>query len=373
MSKILNKATELINHYRGWRTDEKIVVFESDDWGSIRTSSKYALSDLRRLGLNVDKCHYMLFDSLESRSDLESLFSVLSSHEDIYGQHPIFTFNTIVGNPEFDAIKQSQFQQYYYEPFHKTYEKLGKSGLIDLWKEGILAKVIRPQFHGREHVNIKRWLLDLQKGRKDTQLAFEHEMFGVSGHIVKEKRGSYLAVFDEQGENNQFIGDYISEGLHIFKETFGYSSVTFIPPNYIWNTIVEDKAIQNGVFSMQGSFTQNLPTKEQSKQGVLKHYVGEKSAQNGIGYLVRNVLFEPSSDLKRDWVLSAIKEIEKSFRMRKPAIIDTHRVNYMGSLNDQNRDNNLKLLDLLIKKILKEWPDVTFLSSDSLAKKVYRN
>ena len=35
---ITNRTMKFINERRGWKTDRKIVVIESDDWGSIRMS-----------------------------------------------------------------------------------------------------------------------------------------------------------------------------------------------------------------------------------------------------------------------------------------------------------------------------------------------
>ena len=39
----------------------------------------------------------------------------------------------------------------------------------------------------------------------------------------------------------------------------------------------------------------------------------------------------------------------------------------MGSLDEKNRTQNLKLLKTLLHKIVKKWPDVEFMSSDELA------
>ena len=52
--------------------------------------------------------------------------------------------------------------------------------------------------------------------------------------------------------------------------------------------------------------------------------------------------------------------------MNRPAIISSHRVNYVGFLDERNRDKNLKLLKTLLDKILNKWPDVEFLSSDEM-------
>ena len=43
-----------ISNIFGWSTKRKLIVIESDDWGSIRTRSKRDYDKMLRLGLNVD-------------------------------------------------------------------------------------------------------------------------------------------------------------------------------------------------------------------------------------------------------------------------------------------------------------------------------
>ena len=66
----------------GWRTKRHIVVIESDDWGSIRMSSKESFERLRAAGIPVDKSHYNINDALECNQDLEELFNVLVRYKD---------------------------------------------------------------------------------------------------------------------------------------------------------------------------------------------------------------------------------------------------------------------------------------------------
>jgi hypothetical protein len=50
----------------------------------------------------------------------------------------------------------------------------------------------------------------------------------------------------------------------------------------------------------------------------------------------------------------------------EPATISTHRVNYIGFLDSQNRDRGSKQLSILLNKILKTWPEVEFMTSVGL-------
>ena len=62
----------IINTF-GYKTNRKIVVFESDDWGSIRMPSKLAYSNLLKKEIDVDKSYlYDTLDSLEKKGDLEA-------------------------------------------------------------------------------------------------------------------------------------------------------------------------------------------------------------------------------------------------------------------------------------------------------------
>ena len=67
-----------------------------------------------------------------------------------------------------------------------------------------------------------------------------------------------------------------------------------------------------------------------------------------------------------DWVGSCLKEVETSFFWHKPAIISSHRVNYIGWINPANRDRGLALLDELLNRLIKLWPDVEFMTSVEL-------
>jgi len=353
--------------FHGWRTNRKIVIFESDDWGAMRTPTKIALTSLEKHGIEISRCHYMMYDSLADEDDLNYLFELLAKHRDHTNNHPVITANSLTANPDFEKIRSGNYKKYYYEHFTETLKRYPKhANSFAIWKQGIEVGVFHPQSHGREHLNISKWMHDLQNANKETRLAFDLGIFGLSAHITKVKRGSYLAAYDGAGEELKYDRKIIiDEALKQFKETFGYPSLSFIAPNYIWDEEVENCLQNGGVKYIQGSRTQRISRRINDPLQVKRHYLGEK---NNVGqhYLVRNAYFEPSSQPDKDWVNYCLNEIKTAFRYRKPAIIGTHRVNYIGHIDPENRDRNLKLLDHLITAIQKKWPDVEFLSSDKL-------
>jgi len=362
-----SNISNIVINIKGWRTNRKIIVIESDDWGAERTPSKEKLIALKKKGFDVDRCHYMLNDSLASEQDLEYLFDVLLKYKDKNEASPIITSNCLMANPDFKKIEQDNFNNYHFEHFTKTLQKYPRHNKsLEFWKKGIELGVFYPQSHGREHLNISRWMHDLQNEVKETRTAFDLGYFAVSGHIVQENRGSYLAAFD--GSSNELIYDrttIINNALDAFNKTFGFPSKTFIAPNYIWDKEIEFALSNKKVKWLQGVFKQKISSDYGDKKSTRRHYLGE---QNKLGqrYLVRNAHFEPSSNTQKDWIDSTLKEIDLAFKFKKPAIIGSHRVNFIGYINQQNRDRNLKLLVKLLERIMKKWPEVEFMNSARL-------
>ena len=67
-----------------------------------------------------------------------------------------------------------------------------------------------------------------------------------------------------------------------------------------------------------------------------------------------------------DPVGETLNRINTAFRWRKPAVISSHRINYMGTLDEKNRSDGIRLLRDLLKRILIQWPDVEFITTEQL-------
>jgi len=359
----------------GWRTNRRIVVIESDDWGTIRMASKKSYDFFLKNRLPVDKCAYNTNDALECNEDLEQLFEALSSVSDLNNNPAVITANNIVANPDFEKIKASDFQGYFFEPFTETLKRYPEhDNVADLYKTGIENKLFMPQFHGREHVNIARWLKSLQEGEKPTHLAFEQSMFSVHTQGKTGGANEFMDALDVDSleELNDKKGE-IAEGLELFKTIWGFASKSFIAPCYTWSSFLEPVLSRNGIKYIQGIVIQSDPTMAEGFHYKKKyHYQGQQNKE-GQHYLIRNAFFEPSTNPTFDWVGDCLHRIEIAFRWHKPAIISAHRVNFVGFLNPQNRSENLMLLRKLLKKIKQRWPDVEFLSSDQLGDLIEKN
>lgn len=352
----------------GWRTSRKLLVIQSDDWFAIRTSSATALEELRALGVEVDRCHYMRLDHFERAQDLSDLFDTLSSVVDQSGRPACLTANCLSANPDFNRIERSGFAEYHREPSLVTASRIpGAERNMELWKEAINAGICQPQSHGREHLNVPRWLKALQSGSDlITRAAFNNEMYAVSGHVVPHPRESFLASFDNSGDSKPPDSEpIVADAMREFETMFGFPSRSFIAPNYTWSPDVELALQLHGIEYIQSGRAQWVPLSDGSGRQMHRRFIGHT---NGLGqsYLVRNVDFEPSSAPSKDWQSQALSEINLAFRLRKPAVISAHRVNFMGGLDPANRDRGLFDLYGLLKAVVKRWPTVEFVSTTEL-------
>lgn len=359
-----------VSNIPGWRTKRHIVVIESDDWGSIRMSSKEAFDRMLKAGMPVDRSHYNLYDSLECNDDLEQMYETLSKFKDSTGRHPVITGVNVVANPDFEKIKTNNFSEYIYEPYTETCKRYSNHDRVyDLWKEGIEKRLMVPIFHGREHLNAQFWMRALRDKNKSTLVGFENEVTGMPG-IKGEKLPDFQAAFQIDTINDLvYQKEVLKTGLDLFEELYGYRSRYFVPTNGPFNNTLEKDLNEHGVKYINTGKKQKEPLGN-GQYKINTRFIGDKN-QYGQIYITRNCFFEPSSSgfekpANTDWINNCLKEIEIAFRWRKPAVISSHRVNYIGYLHPENRERSLKQLSELLSKMLKKWPDIEFMTSAEL-------
>lgn len=196
----------------------------------------------------------------------------------------------------------------------------------------------------------------------EARIAFDNRLWGFNN---RHKYGiTYQAAFDiEDISQLHYQAEIIKDGLRLFEQLFGYRASYFVPPNGPFNNHLEAVSASEGIRFMYASKIQNEPQGE-GKINIRYHYPGQQNS-HGQYYLSRNCFFEPSEPGK-DWVDSCLNDIRMAFFFHKPAVISSHRVNYIGTLDPSNRARGLLQLRELLSKILKTWPDVEFLSSVDL-------
>ncbi len=347
--------------------DQKVVVIESDDWGSIRQPSRALYDTQMNRGSRPDRDPFFHYDSLERNEDLELLLEVLTRHKDAHGRPAVITSNYAVANPDFEKIGKCGFAQYHFESVEETLRSDPCCSQVKaIWKQGMDAGVWAPQLHGREHVQIEKWMKSLRRGEAETLWAFSNRMVSTAGSIASDNRYAYMDAFNYASaadNSREKIERIVRDAVQLFTHLFGLAPQTFVAPCYVWNDALEEALRLNSIDSMQGGWYQWVPEGEDSLRKRV-HYNGE--FKGGQLHTVRNCLFEHSMFGSGDAVESCLKQMESAFRWHRPAIISSHRLNYMGRIEEANRGRGLRLLGDLLRRICRTWPDAAFISSGDL-------
>lgn len=360
---MLLKAKRCLTHnllnLPGSRIDGRIVVIESDDWGAIRMRSREAYDRLLAHGYPVDRNGYERNDALASEEDLELLFDLLASHRDGEGRLAAITANCIMTNPDFGKIREEDFRTYHYEPFTSTlarYERHG--GSFARWQQGMRAGIFpAPIPRARAY---RRGTLDAGPATRRCGSAGSLRP-GDGGYGLAPQRTQQLCGrIRGRPRRGSRLAEAAADGLRMFEQLFGYRSRTFIAPCYTWPASLEKTLRAEGVEALQGMIHQCLPG------GGHRAPLVRLAQCTGTDLPVAQLLFEPTTDACADPVDACMERIACAFRWHKPAVISSHRVNYVGFIHPTNRDRSLRLLGELLDRIRRRWPDVRFRTSDEL-------
>lgn len=168
--------------------------------------------------------------------------------------------------------------------------------MTDTWRQGIEAGVMVPQYHGYDH--------PVNQIHDDTSLIY---------------------------------------GADRFRRVFGHYPESFTAPCYRWSRFQEQILSDHGVKTISTVRMINR-----------RWFYTGKGNRYGQRYIVRNCFFEYSTPLDK-----CIREVDRAFKRGRPAVISTHRINYINGKN---------LIDLgnLLRWIKKEWPETVFTSSNRL-------
>ena len=362
-----------VKNLRGWRTPRKLVAFAVDDYANVRVDSREALERLSGAGLDLSSAFDHL-DTVETRQDLDALFAVLDSVRDARGRPAIFTAYAMSANPDFGRIRESG-EKYHYESVSDTFSRLSSEqaaaydGAWALWQEGMVKGLIRPQFHGREHLNIDLFEHKLRQRSPDLMTNLENQsLAGINGDPAMPGVGFTHAFGLNDRSQLDRHREILRDGLELFEKVWGFRSITFTPPAQKLHPSLFAVAEEGGVVSID----KPLRCRRAMGDGTPRREINRSGRQRGQDHVtvVRNVVFEPNKDMGFDPIERAMQQISAAFRWRKPAIVSSHRVNYCGHIDESNRKRGLDALGALLQRITQRWPDVEFISVDQLVKQM---
>lgn len=350
----------------GFKTDRKLIAFCSDDWGGVRIKSLHNRERLLQGGINLNGNRFDQFDTLESNVDLEHLFDILLRHKDCKGNYPVLTVVMNVANPDFAKIRAGNFEEYYFESFTETLMRYpGRERVFPLYQQGLSLNIFKPQFHGREHVQVASWMRALRANDYKTRLGFDSDFFFLPKADVELMiAGEFAEAFNfwdvaEVDKQRQIL----ASGIELFKSIFSYSPTYFTAPALIFGDELNCTLSDNGVRLIDVPKLRLVPS-GRGRHYRKFHYLGQKN-DLGQRYITRNAVFEPN--LPGYDNQACLNQIAHAFRFRQPAIISNHRASLVGGIDENNRRMGLQKLDELLREILKRWPEVEFVDMDQLS------
>lgn len=366
--------TNHIKNFRGWKSDKKYLAFVVDDYGNVRLNSLDSRRILEANGIAI-KSRFDKFDALDTREDFEQLFDVLSSVKDSSNKHAIFSTYAMTCNIDF----KSTIEAGHYVPMNldETYKLLSVEqneaydGAFNLLQKGIQEHLIRPQFHGREHLNINLFNTLLAENNELIKLnLINKSLTGLPYHKdFKDVGFTHTYGFNDPKDIEQHKLEIV-DGLQRFEIVYGFKSLTFNPPAQRLHKDLFQFTLDNGVIGLDKPRTYNrhLGNGEYEQE---KNLTGIDSSGKYVNF-VRNCVFEPN-DRNIDWVNYTFEQIKASFFWKRPAIISSHRVNFAGHIDPDNRKKGLDMLKKLLKKVATAYPDVEFIAIDDLCQEILKS
>jgi hypothetical protein len=281
-----------------------------------------------------------------------------------------FTPYALPCNIDFETMAEEGNQVYRYEELSQTYSKLALlqpeayKDAWNLWKEGIKERLLCPQFHGREHLNLKLFEEKLRNKDKEVLINLKNRSYTNISDLDFENIGYTAAFsFEEKDDQKEFM-EILETGISNFVNVFGFKPRAFTPPASQFPLELESELENIGLWFYDKPFqaSRHLGSGKYKRQF---NFLGLHQ-KNKLVTLVRNVVFEPTEERGIDWVNYSLMEIEAAFFWNKPAIISSLRVNFCGHIDPKNREKGLSALKQLLHEIINKWPDVEFMSADEL-------
>ena len=303
----------------------KAVVIESDDWGlcawspdveafrSLQSLPQFRGAAGRRYGAST----------LESAADVERIATLLAELKGGDGFPPVLQANTVMAGPDYARLLPPAFACDAL-PLGESADGTGRwarPGLAAAVDRAIESGVWWPELHGLHHLPETAWLVALRRGDDDARRAFDLES-PVCDAVAAS--GEY-----DSSEPRELRRKNLESAVGRFRKRFGRSPGSFCPPDYRWDETTEEDAEQLGITVIQGH--------SERASGPLprvRHFLGKFGFPKIEGarlYLPARIAFEPGAedDADRLGVDAALNAIRAAWSRGQPAIVSTHRANYV--------------------------------------------
>ncbi len=304
----------------------KAVVLESDDWGLCAWSPDEqafrVLSDTPAFRSAVGRRYGG--STLEGADDIRRLAEVLLEFRGGDGLPPVWQANTVMAAPDYSRLVPPQFEADALPlvDFPRTPSRWSRPGL---WGELVKAReagVWWPELHGLHHLPETAWLSALRRGIPDARRAHEHQSPVCTAVAASSEY--------DPAEPEAVRARNLRLAVEKFRALFGRAPSSWCPPDYRWDESTEMLAESLGVTTMQGRaerIRRVLPR--------LRHWLHRYRWPEVRGtrfYLPPRIAFEPVGIEDRPGRVgaeAAHRAVRAAWRRGQPAVVSSHRVNYV--------------------------------------------
>lgn len=316
-----------------------VVIIESDDWGP---------------------------GPEEHAKALEALAALLKQYRDQAGRSPVMTLGVILAVPDARRTRNG-------DPgldYHRVeLDDPRCTRVLDAMRNGVRDGVFTTQLHGLEHY----WPPALMKAAAISGSI--REWLGAHEFPATEQLPSALQSRWIDGAESpaapladSAVTSALAEEVRVFTRIFSRPPAVYVPTTFIWTEAVERAAANCGIRVL---VTPGVRNTRRGKKGVpvpdgTRHINGGHTA-SGLVTVVRDIYFEPAIG---HTVVGTMDRIVGHTRLGRPALLETHRANFVGPAATQN--DSLRKLAELFDQLRARLPETRFMSTEELAE-AYRS
>lgn len=303
----------------------RVICIESDDWGLcgfLPDSSAIAVLDRQALDPGPFPDVYW-HSTYEDSASVAQLCAVLAAHHGRDGLPAVLQPNYIMASLAYTPATEAAEASWREASLPDTPPGYQRPGLWNAVREGRLAGVWHPEFHGRWHYDPAR-RLEATRGDPVVEAAAARQVLV----FPDSERAWELGPWRDP----EVLRSELARSLETFSELFGAPPRSVIAPDYLWNDADEARWVAHGLRVIQGQRQQRQATWRWPEGRVRKviHRTATRWWRRDRSYLDRNCIFEPvQQDNPRGITMAAAAGVRGAWARGEPAVLEAHRINFV--------------------------------------------